>query len=977
MSFIWGVITFCSSWIIRLLFMLVSFMYSVIVYLANIDLFNVSTAGDGGSTLLTALTTRIYVLLGIFMLFRVGFSMLMYLINPDKMADKNSGIGKLIQRAIVALIILVLFQPALSWIMKFQNIIISSNVLGSVILGVQGDNKDNMQQNFGEILPSTVIISMTSIGEGWDQENGNHCKDLPTIQLASSNDACREAVEKALGNNDKYSLENLQKAENWQRWFDIEVTTAGAGLGFSGSVFSNNPFLMIIIAIAFIVCLFSLGLQLGVRIIKLGFLAMIAPIPIISYIEPSQGKNGMLGKWAKEFAKTYLMLFIRLAALYFAILIVIIVYDTGFSNLFAGFKDYQGNSLDSNPLIALQVKVIIMIAAFIFADQVPKLLENIFNLKSEGGMFKNPFKQMRESKALTGTIGGAAGLGLGAIRSAKALGGKKGIINNFGKFKKGLDRKFGAGWSKDKAKAAMKGYRNLGGKAVSAVGNVGRSAKKTAKDLQENKQGMMEGIRDSQKKAAEEGYNRTSRVGTNVWDQILGNQFPLKELKAKLEKISKAAGAVTDTAADNMTKKDRAYQLREKEYERKANEVKHMAETGKTKELEAAESKLQQVQSAYAQKMEAQKGLVSQKNGLQQENANLISKKQGLDGELTSLNDKLKVAADVEAQKIKLNDEKNQLAVNFKNNKDAIQAQKEQLSNDFVVNGMDQAEYNAKSQELDLEIQSLEQKFQVDNANLDAQLGNLDAQLGDFDAHELEVQKANLKTEIDQIDVKVKANETKSAQIDVQIQDAITDISQLEQEVQTATQTVAIESQDVENKIKDAEAAVVTAKKDFEDYKKVRTGKVENRWLMLYELANERYNGDVEAMEVALKNDENLRDTLAREVQSKKYFIDTDLKDMSDKHYENLFEIDNETKSMLEQLTNLSRAHSDDPDFQAKIRAYQVATEDDYKNIRAVFKDDKEAADAKIVQVDRDLDEMEKGTRGVGDVDETINMGDF
>ena len=50
---------------------------------------------------------RIQALLGVFMLFKVSFSIITYIINPDEFSDKSKGFAKLWQNAIISLILLI------------------------------------------------------------------------------------------------------------------------------------------------------------------------------------------------------------------------------------------------------------------------------------------------------------------------------------------------------------------------------------------------------------------------------------------------------------------------------------------------------------------------------------------------------------------------------------------------------------------------------------------------------------------------------------------------------------------------------------------------------------------------------------------------------------------------------------------------------------------------------------------------------
>ena len=51
---------------------------------------------------------NIYILLAVFMVFKLTFSFIQYLVSPDKMLDKDQGVGKLITNTIVMLLMLIL-----------------------------------------------------------------------------------------------------------------------------------------------------------------------------------------------------------------------------------------------------------------------------------------------------------------------------------------------------------------------------------------------------------------------------------------------------------------------------------------------------------------------------------------------------------------------------------------------------------------------------------------------------------------------------------------------------------------------------------------------------------------------------------------------------------------------------------------------------------------------------------------------------
>lgn len=904
--------------ILGLLFNLVSFSYNMIIALASIDLFG--GYGNETGTSLSTLTTRLYVLLGVFMLFKVGFSMLQYITSPDKMTDKQSGIGNIIKRTIISLIILVMFTPVLNVAMDLQRIVLEENILGRIILGVSGDSR-NYQKNFGDILPSTIITSLTSINDNW-AEGHSECQaftgmsvaDLNTISKESSSELnsdakkCISAIDDELGD---ISFSHLMVYENFSDWFMGTVIGAGTGLLSGDRVFSNNFLLFFVLGIAFIYCLLSIALQVGVRVIKIAFMALIAPIPIISYIEPKGAS--MFTKWAKEFGKTYLMLFIRLAVLYFAILIIILVSNT--TVIGGSLKDYSGEDVTSSWLASGQLKIVLFLAAFLFVDQVPKLIENIFGLKMEGGMFKTPVRQLRESKSLMGTVGGAVGAGFGAARALPQLSK---VRSQFGKVSTGLNNKFGEGLSKDKFLAGARAYGNLAHKGLSSVANVGRSAKMTAKDLQENKQGFFEGIVDSQTKAAKEGYNKFSRVGTSMVEKLLGKDLPKKEEQEHQKVISKAAGSVVSGAEDETVKKNPNYKQGQIALDGLKKEYEEAAASGKDKAILDAEQKV-----------------------------------------LTARN--------TEAQ--------------LKANVDNLRGQKAQINQDKMASAS---------------------QYQVNEARikeLDGLIAN--AQAKGISATNLVTERARMVADNEAIVKKMSSADVEISRIDSQISAENAKVTTAENDVTRAQTELNTVTAGFESRMSEMRERITTEDKALDDAKKFYTSqKIEERYNALYD----KDNGIKVLYDRALSSGSIPKD-MTMEEYIERAETKTDLKDNFG------IDVDNDFRQFVENMSSLENNLGYE-EFE-KIKQGIAEIQNDFKgakfdsetgkyitkegkivnnvkiikdgdnhdigtiDFRSIFKEVADMANVKEQTLGREISEIEAGTKGMGIVNEVVNMGDF
>ncbi|MCI9084209.1 MAG: hypothetical protein HFH46_01160, partial [Bacilli bacterium] len=109
--------------------------YELLIYLSKVDLVT-------GNEFIAVLINRVYVLLGIFMLFKVSFSIVQYIVDPNAFTDSSKGFGKLVTNCLLSIVLLVsipwIFQKAY----ELQGYIINSNAIGTLIMGTQFSSND-------------------------------------------------------------------------------------------------------------------------------------------------------------------------------------------------------------------------------------------------------------------------------------------------------------------------------------------------------------------------------------------------------------------------------------------------------------------------------------------------------------------------------------------------------------------------------------------------------------------------------------------------------------------------------------------------------------------------------------------------------------------------------------------------------------------------------------------------------------------
>lgn len=397
MDWFLGVIRGLFAAIDKVVVWLIENLYNLIFQISSVQIF------DNAS--LAAFANRITVILSIFMIFKLSLSFLNYIVNPDAMTDKSKGFSKLIQNIAVALVLLVSYQFLFDKAMELQQKIVDNNTVPKLILGSSGKNvKNSGVVSFplfsAFIVPNSDLLAQQQGCRTYFINDGTVPYKRCDIGDYSSDAATMPNIGNEPNNQLDYTVEN----QNTYYLFDYLLR-----LKNNGQFAFDYKFIISTICGAFAaLVLLSFCMDVAVRIIKLYFLRLIAPIPIISYIDPIKGE-GIFKKWLSNVGKTYADLFVRLIAIFFAIFIIQQVSANA-----GTLKDFNGNPID-NPFVI----IFIIIGALMFAKQFPKLIQDITGISLDGKMQLNPFKKVSEQalggKAMVAGAAGAVGAGMAGV----------------------------------------------------------------------------------------------------------------------------------------------------------------------------------------------------------------------------------------------------------------------------------------------------------------------------------------------------------------------------------------------------------------------------------------------------------------------------------------------------------------------------------------------------------------------------------
>lgn len=376
----WNIIRSLFGWLDSVAYFLFSSVMQLIFDIISV------TSDPAFNNFYNGIHSRIYAIIAIYMLFKITISLLTYLVNPDSMNDKERGVGKMATRVIVALVMLIAFPNAFTFINKIQPHIIEA--IPRVILGTETTSSSDSSG-------SDLSSQMGDIGKqiAFDTYNGvwfnDNCADSDNTDagkcFAYTDDSGKATVAVA--------VDHINDAAD----------------GDSGQYrYNYYPLVGFVTALIMTIILLGYCVDISIRVFKLIILQIIAPIPIISYIDPKSSKDGAFSKWLKMVGSVYLDVFIKLAIIYFILLVISELITSGtIANLTLSLFGKQGTFRSGMVMVAL------VMGLFFFAKEAPKFIADALGVK------------MSENSHLFGglsKIAAAATLGAGAIGSGIASG---------------------------------------------------------------------------------------------------------------------------------------------------------------------------------------------------------------------------------------------------------------------------------------------------------------------------------------------------------------------------------------------------------------------------------------------------------------------------------------------------------------------------------------------------------------------------
>lgn len=388
------------------IFKLVNYAYRIFLVLAKAQIFDNED--------FNIITKNMYEILSIVMLFALAYGILVKIVDPD---NSKSGVDgkKILQKLVMAIVLLALIPSIFSFMFGLQEAILESNVLNGIFTGSSNTGAETIE-NAG------ISMSVNSF--------------IPFFTPNVNNDADPNTARSKVTNHSEYSITLNDETYGCKKdectlkdVDDFALSTGNFGFyqAFALNIHEGEidfQWLIALIVGGFLVyAMVSFCFDMVVRVCKLAFFEIIAPIAIFCNVIPKM--EDVFKKWFSNTTKTFISVFTRIIVMNFGVYLISVI-----------CSDRINLGLENTGIwfLNLIAKCFLILGIVMFMRQAPKLLSDLFGF-GDGDMKLGIKDKLKSSGAFA--VGAAIGAGTtGLVRNAVNAG------QNFKKVPKG--KKFSA-----------------------------------------------------------------------------------------------------------------------------------------------------------------------------------------------------------------------------------------------------------------------------------------------------------------------------------------------------------------------------------------------------------------------------------------------------------------------------------------------------------------------------------------------------
>ena len=469
-----------NIWIIinRMLYSILELLYRVFVAISNVNLFD--------KDVFDSFTNRMYIVIAMAMVFIFAYNLVLMIINPED--KKGTGQAtKLVKETIISLVLVILLPTIFNYMAIFQKDVIDSNIITKIIFGSGTSSAENETCDFSAFKSLDEVKSgrVNKLEKACSKYNSSSMTQsqrgaylmTPTLLNAFfyptqySFHECEDFIKKCDGENLENCSSEVVQDKTYNKkvcgefFYGFKMAQYTGNLNYfigndeltdivneeDNKVLEFNYIFSVVGGVIALIMYASYTIMIGVRVAKLGFLQLIAPIPVMMRIIPKQ-KEAIFDKWFKELKNTYLDVFMRLIIINFALYAISLVPDV--------IDNLAGGGDDSLPVVLL-AKAVVILGILQFGKEAPGLFKEFF-----GGSGNFGIKKGFDTWKSTGSK--VAGMGAAAV-GAGVVGATRNVVNG-----KGVGKAFSGigGFASGLVRGAKNGYKNGLSNTKTTVSNV-------------------------------------------------------------------------------------------------------------------------------------------------------------------------------------------------------------------------------------------------------------------------------------------------------------------------------------------------------------------------------------------------------------------------------------------------------------------------------------------------------------------------
>lgn len=509
-----GIVLTLDSWV----YSLISSAYKIFMAIASARILS--------SDAYTSVANKVYIIVGVGMLFVLAYAILKAIIDPDQLSKGDMAGNKILKSVAVTVIGLIVTPLIFDLAYMAQGKMLEEDILGKLFFRTEDSTVDVSgvgTVNYDQALKSTGgAVAATTVWQAFfypaDGEDPDKIEADPEIVRMNANIAgatcagaviigiagaiagwftggagwvvAGAAVASCVG---AYVADS--NADQVEAVTDEEVTlTEAFAMASSGESFAifqafiepieegkikYTWFVSTVCGIFVAYAFASYAIDMGLRAAKLAYYQIIAPIPLILNVMPKNGDR--LGKFVKAVFSTFLEVFVRISIVYIVIYIIAHLNEL-FSTVGALWNSDNLTNVESMIAMAL-----LIIGLVLFAKQAPKIISDTFGLSAGSGLEGlNIMKKLRDGEVFTaGSIAGSS-LKSGVQNATRSWRNNTDKNRGLGRKLLGAAGSFAGGSLTGAGRAGVGRVRS--GKPVASARDARDIADKTARELHDKRQ---------------------------------------------------------------------------------------------------------------------------------------------------------------------------------------------------------------------------------------------------------------------------------------------------------------------------------------------------------------------------------------------------------------------------------------------------------------------------------------------------------